>query len=202
MELWRSFTAKGVHPLLRVHRRRGECSGERLNCSWPLFALGDVDELLATSSATGARCAMVRAISRAFASPSFLATTKSTRPRRNASVASTGSPVKISRFTVLGPTRRTSRCVPDQPGMMPIRASGSPTRTCSSAMRRSAVAASSSPPPSVMPLSTAITGWRSRAIRSKIGDPRISSDAQIQAPRERPNLQYRRRRKMPCRLRQ
>ena len=103
----------------------------------------------------------------AAARPCPLGATASTRPSRRPSSAVKTSPSSAMRRTSCDPKRRTVRCVPDQPGMMPRPVSGEPSFTCSSAMRKSAVAASSSPPPSVWPFSAAISGWRRRASASK-----------------------------------
>ena len=90
----------------------------------------------------------------------------------DASAALNISPPSAMRRTTCAPKRRTSRCVPDQPGTMPRPVSGRPSLICVSAMRISAAAASSSPPPSAWPLSAAISGYRSVASRSKTRWPK------------------------------
>ncbi len=68
---------------------------------------------------------MSAAIARAVANGSALAGS-AMRPMRYASSASMRRPVSARYFTRLAPISLARRCVPDQPGTVPIEASGSP----------------------------------------------------------------------------
>ena len=64
----------------------------------------------------------------------------------------------ISSFARPMPTTRGRRCVPPQPGMIPIDTSGWPSFAAADAYRMSHASASSQPPPRAKPLTAAIVG--------------------------------------------
>src|SRR5581483_1925936 len=128
---------------------------------------------LASCAETGARRQTSCATSPALTSASSTGGSLSS-PMRNASCAEILRPVNASNFTCAGPMSLATRCVPDQPGQVPMAASGSPKPAPLPAMRMSATAASSRPPPSAWPLMAAISGSRNRAQRSNTWCPRLT----------------------------
>ena len=69
------------------------------------------------------------------------------------------APVRIISMALLFPTARMRRCVPPQPGMVPMVTSGCPNTAFSPAMMMSHIMASSQPPPSAKPFTAAMTGF-------------------------------------------
>ena len=83
---------------------------------------------------------------------------------RSASSAEIGSPVRFISSARASPTRRGSRCVPPNPGMIPRLISGWPKLADCAAIRTSQAIASSQPPPSAIALTAAIVAIDERSI--------------------------------------
>ena len=158
-EAWRAFGSKGRDALGQILCVSGEGAGEPLDRRVPVLAFSRVDHRLdhldgqrATLGDIGRKRACARQAPR-----------PSRRPHRRGQAAEPSSagniaPVRAMRRTTEAPKRRTSLCVPDQPGAMPRPDSGSPSLIPLSAIRMSPTAASSRPPPKAWPVRTTISG--------------------------------------------
>ena len=92
------------------------------------------------------------------------ATTSVTSPIASASSALTRRPRMMMSFARPSPTSRASRCVPPEPGIIPIVASGSAICMSSAAMRKSQASASSRPTPKTYP-----SQLRDHGLRAALG---------------------------------
>ena len=115
---------------------------------------------LISSTASGACPASLRAHASAVSNSSWSGTTRLTSPCSSASCAVIASPMRFISSALWGPTRRGSRCVPPNPGMIPSLISGWPKIADSAAMRKSHAIESSQPPPKASELTAAIVETR------------------------------------------
>ena len=137
----RALLAEARGALAPVLGRRGERAGDGLEGGRALLALRGVDRAASPAARRPARRARLRGrCPRRAAEPAagladLVRKSEPRTPPRREIV----SPVRARRFTACGPARRTRRCVPDQPGTVPIPALRQAEPACASTMRRSAV---------------------------------------------------------------